>query len=479
MNILYGKLSNDRITRWRLLLEEYGPEYVHIKGQDNVVADALSRLDMNKLTKTSENENACLFAYVISELPLDTTYVLPDGRDSEEMAYEFTKNKEENLEKFPMNPRLIAKEQKKDKSIQKSILQGTKEYILKNIEGTELLTYNGRIIIPKALTERIVEWYHCYLRHPGQVRMDETLRQIYYWDNMRAMVQRHVKSCKLCQLCKKPRKQYGHLPAKTAEESEPWSRVNVDMMGPLTVKTPTKIHELLVLTMIDPATGWFEVAPMKNATSETAMTVMDDVWFSRYPRPKEIGFDNGSEYKKVFKEMVTNYGLKRKASLSWNPQSNGIVERIHQVLADGLRTFELEKQELDDVDPWTPFLAACAFAIRSTYHTTLQASPAQLVFGRDMLLPIKFKANWARIRANRQRMINQSNLRENKKRLVHDYKVGDKVLLTKPGLLRKLSTPRSGPYLVKAVHTNGTIHIQRGVIKERVNIRRVTPFVEN
>jgi hypothetical protein len=32
LNILYGKLSNDRITRWRLLLEEYGPKYVHIAG---------------------------------------------------------------------------------------------------------------------------------------------------------------------------------------------------------------------------------------------------------------------------------------------------------------------------------------------------------------------------------------------------------------------------------------------------------------
>ena len=130
------------------------------------------------------------------------------------------------------------------------------------------------------------------------------------------------------------------------------------------------------------------------------------------------------------------------------------------------------------MDPWTPFLAACAFAIRSTYHTTLQASPAQLIFGRDMILPIKFNANWARIRANRQRMIDQSNIRENKKRLIHEYKVGDKILLDKPGLLRKLSTPRTGPYLVRKVHTNGTIHIQRGAVTERVNIRRVTPFVE-
>jgi hypothetical protein len=42
LNILYGKLSNDRITRWRLLLEEYGPKYIHIARKNNIVADALS-----------------------------------------------------------------------------------------------------------------------------------------------------------------------------------------------------------------------------------------------------------------------------------------------------------------------------------------------------------------------------------------------------------------------------------------------------
>jgi hypothetical protein len=44
-NILHRKLSSDRIIRWRLLLEEYGPEYGHISGKDNVVADALSRME--------------------------------------------------------------------------------------------------------------------------------------------------------------------------------------------------------------------------------------------------------------------------------------------------------------------------------------------------------------------------------------------------------------------------------------------------
>jgi hypothetical protein len=45
LNILYSKLSNNRIKRWILLLEEYGPKYVHIAGNNNIVADALTRLE--------------------------------------------------------------------------------------------------------------------------------------------------------------------------------------------------------------------------------------------------------------------------------------------------------------------------------------------------------------------------------------------------------------------------------------------------
>jgi hypothetical protein len=56
-----------------------------------------------------------------------------------------------------------------------------------------------------------------------------------------------------------------------------------------------------------------------------------------------------------------------------------------------LRIFELEEQLLDEQNPWSRFLSAAAFSIRSTYHTTLEATPGQLVFGRDMVLPVKSK----------------------------------------------------------------------------------------
>ena len=38
-------LTCDRVYRWWLLLEEYGPHIVYIKGVDNIAADAISRLD--------------------------------------------------------------------------------------------------------------------------------------------------------------------------------------------------------------------------------------------------------------------------------------------------------------------------------------------------------------------------------------------------------------------------------------------------
>ena len=47
-------------------------------------------------------------------------------------------------------------------------------------------------------------------------------------------------------------------------------------------------------------------------------------------------FDNGGEFKVEFRELTMNIGLKTKESLAWNPQSNTILERIHQVLADCL-----------------------------------------------------------------------------------------------------------------------------------------------
>ena len=306
--------------------------------------------------------------------------------------------------------------------------------------------------------------------------MEKTIGIAFWWPNTRKDIERFVKTCHECQKNKKVCRKYGKLPPKEAEDAIPWKRVNVDLIGPLTVKTPNGKFVLNALTMIDPATGWFEVKEIAERSAECVAKSFDDSWLSRYPRPQYIGFDNGGENKGLFKEMTSNYGMKRRPTTKYNPQSNGIVERVHAVLNDILRTFELEERELDETDPWSEFLSAAAFAIRSTYHTTLEATPAQLVFGHDMVLPIAIK--WVRIKQKRQDEINRNNKRENRDRVPHDYQTGEKVLLKKEGILRKLASPREGPHTVTRVYDNGTVHIKRGVVSERVNLQRVTPYNE-
>jgi transposase InsO family protein len=480
-NIVYGNLSNPRIVRWRLLLEEYGPEYRHIAGKDNVVADALSRMEANFDKNINENRDAPLVcAAAVTCLIRDESVMIPDPLDKEEMAEAFAsiaRNSEEE-ETFPLSPTLLATEQRKDKTLMRNVKRASNIYSTRTIEDVELITYHDKIVVPLTLRSRIIAWYHQYLQHPGMTRMEKTLRQTLTWPNLSKDVEKYVGSCHKCQLCKKLMKKYGKLPEKEAEPPIPWNRVNIDMIGPLSVKTPSGTHELRALTMIDPATGWFEVKDLPNASAAACEAAFDDVWLSRYPRPQYLGYDNGSEYKKSFETLRKNYSLKKKRSLEYNPQSNGIIERVHQVLNDILRTFELEEMELNNDDPWSEFLSAAAFAIRSTYHTTLEATPAQLVFGRDMYLPIKIEADWNRIQQRRQAEMHRNNQRENRSRINHVYRVGDKVLLARPGILRKLSTPRQGPYNVEQVNTNGTIRIRKGAVSDTVNIRRVTPYRE-
>ena len=235
---------------------------------------------------------------------------------------------------------------------------------------------------------------------------------------------------------------------KDVEPPIPWNRVNVDMIGPIKVKAKNGEFELRALTMIDPVTGWFEVKDISSPSAAACMEAFDDTWLARYPRPQYLGYDGGNEYKAVFEQLRLNYSMKRCKSSAYNPMSNGIIERVHQVLNNCLRTFELSERELDETNPWGQFLSATSFAIRSTVHTTLEASPAQLVFGRDMILPLSFKANWARIHMKREKEMMKNNDRENRSRIPHEYKVGDKVLLTKGKKPSKLDAPREGPYNV-------------------------------
>jgi hypothetical protein len=116
-------------------------------------------------------------------------------------------------------------------------------------------------------------------------------------------------------------------------------------------------------------------------------------------------------------------------------------------------------------------------ACRSAANTSLQGlAPGAIVFGRDMHMNIPIVADILSISQNRQLQTDLRTLQENRRRTIHEYKVGDLVYSNNHhSSSDKLKPAWRGPFPILQVHTNGTVTIQRGQVHERVSIRRIKP----
>ena len=169
-------------------------------------------------------------------------------------------NRSEEEAIFPLTVSEIAESQSKDKGMNK--LAKKEKYTFQLVENTKVLCKDGKLVIPNDLQHRAISWYHHYLQHPGSTRLEETILASMYWKGMRPTIRSYVKKCKTCQINKRRQRKYGKLPAKLAITT-PWEALCVDLIGPYTLKGKDKSQiDFMCLTMIDPATGWFEIVEL-------------------------------------------------------------------------------------------------------------------------------------------------------------------------------------------------------------------------
>jgi len=138
---------------------------------------------------------------------------------------------------------------------------------------------------------------------------------------MRDQIRQHIKTCPTCQINKRKSIKYGHLPPKEAE-SEPWDKMCIDLIGPYKIRRKGKPDLVCkAMTMIDPATGWFELQQIPNKRSDTVANIAEQEWFCRYPWPTQVTYDRGNEFLgKEFQELIKKeYGVKGKPITVRNP----------------------------------------------------------------------------------------------------------------------------------------------------------------
>ena len=124
-NLTYKQFNTDRVMRWRLLIEEFGPELIYIKGEHNIAADALSRLPF--LASTKDLQLFEYFNFDEEEFPADA---------------------------FPVTYANIAKEQRKD-ALLVNLLTSNNGYTLQTFHGVgkqwQLVILQKQIVIPQSI----------------------------------------------------------------------------------------------------------------------------------------------------------------------------------------------------------------------------------------------------------------------------------------------------------------------------------------
>ena len=211
-------LTSDRVTRWKILLEEYAPEIIYIKGIHNTVADAISRLDYDpKVNSTNEYNHAThgistkkmahqrwlMFSKLWScynEAQED-----PDETNVIQMNEVFANRSEED-EIYPLTVKEIIEAQKADNKLKHFFKRNAtldKGLELQIIEDQKCICNKGRLVIPTPLQRQAMMWYHHYLQHSGHTRLEETMNAAIYWKGLQKAVRSITKSCKSCQVNKR------------------------------------------------------------------------------------------------------------------------------------------------------------------------------------------------------------------------------------------------------------------------------------
>ena len=138
-------LTSDRVYRWRLLLDEYGPEIIHIKGIHNMVADAISRLDYSPMH--NDRENWMAFTQCWCDFASQTTSQQPAIHHNS-MNLVFANCSEEDVI-YPLTVQEIADAQEHDPHIQQ--FKCDEKFTTQLVENTQILCRDTAMVLPTTL----------------------------------------------------------------------------------------------------------------------------------------------------------------------------------------------------------------------------------------------------------------------------------------------------------------------------------------
>ena len=335
-----------RVVRWKVTLDAYQFDLVHVPGREHGNCDALSRLPLSQAPASVPEVGEVI--YLLNEV--DTKLV----RLHEVRTWTRRDPVVSQVVRFAQS--YWPHESPRDPALQPYF---TRQNELTSEQGC--LMWGSRLVIPAAGRQRLLRLLHD--GHPGMSAMKALARSTLWWPGLDSDIEEFVRCCATCQL---HRNRLPPEPAASWQQPEgPWRRIHLDYAGPVEGK--------MLLVVVDAYSKWPEVWITPSTSAQVTIDHLR-MSFATHGLPEVVVSDNAGCFAgEEFKTFLACNGIRQRFTPPRHPASNGEVENVVKIVK-----LALKKRTGSLLVRLTRWL----YTYRNLPHSATGQTPAELLLRR-------------------------------------------------------------------------------------------------